>query len=359
MKRRQWLASMGTVLSGSVVGCVSNSDDTQQPPNESDTNDGTTTADEDEDETELTGHIRPDGEPETVPTDLTCPDESFTRFPTRYDEVRWGDTDKLSFRVNDDAIEHGDTVRATLRSTDYVSMGTEQQVQVELYTEEGWKEVRGRSAKGSSSSLTSEPNSRRMRSSSGSFRSPKRGSSTSFIRSSTSRFAPTSRLVAIGSFFRDTNPPPQLRLTSGGECPKPRLRRPGGRLTEEQGGSQRVQSWEESDFSSRTSRVAIEFHSVTRSSTWRSPFCQRMYASSTTPPITANTARASPSSPIQNAGPTTLSASSSGVRCENPYHRPELVRIEQRQGITATKSACVLVSGERIRGYTIKRTCWF
>ena len=144
MKRRQWFASMGTVLSGSVVGCVSNSDDTQQPPNESDTNDGTTTADEDEDETELTGHIRPDGEPETVPTDLTCPDESFTRFPTRYDEVRWGDTDKLSFRVTDDAIEHGDTVRATLRSTDYVSMGTEQQGQVELYTEEGWKEVRGR-----------------------------------------------------------------------------------------------------------------------------------------------------------------------------------------------------------------------
>jgi hypothetical protein len=133
---------MGAVLSGSVVGCVSNSEDT---PNESDTNGDATTSDGNEDETELTGYIRPDGEPETVPTDLTCPDESFTRFPTRYDEVRWGDTDKLSFRVTDDAIEHGDTVRATLRSTDYVSMGTEQQVQVELYTEEGWKEVRGRS----------------------------------------------------------------------------------------------------------------------------------------------------------------------------------------------------------------------
>lgn len=142
MRRRSYLAMAGSALSVAVSGCASESRSSRQSRNDSESSDDGA----DETESDLAGYIRPEEPPEEVPPDLDCPEAGFTRHPKQYDEVRWGDTDDLSLRVDKKTIAHGDTIHATLLNTssEFVGTGTEVQMQVELYTQNGWKDVRGR-----------------------------------------------------------------------------------------------------------------------------------------------------------------------------------------------------------------------
>lgn len=112
----------------------------------------------------LAGHVRPDGEPRTVPAALDCDDEPFERHPTVHDgEVSWGsggDTDDhesgLELRVVDPsspgddpsgalAFERGDAVRIEMTnvSARVAHVGNHGKYNVEVRAADGWTEVRG------------------------------------------------------------------------------------------------------------------------------------------------------------------------------------------------------------------------
>jgi hypothetical protein len=117
--RRTLLAGLGAASLASLSGCV----------------------------TTVAGHVRPRSDPENVPAELDCDDDDFERLPPGYspDELRWGNADGFSLRVNRPAFEYGETARIVLR---YTSLGSEitgvkGKYNVEQYTQNGWQDVRG------------------------------------------------------------------------------------------------------------------------------------------------------------------------------------------------------------------------
>ena len=110
----------------------------------------------------LDGFVRPSGEPATVPAALTCPDDEFERHPSIADDVNWGsggsvgDDEGLELRLvnpaydGDDAdealrLERGDEFRVEMTNVAAhdIGVGNHGKYTIELYTEEGWTEVRG------------------------------------------------------------------------------------------------------------------------------------------------------------------------------------------------------------------------
>lgn len=111
----------------------------------------------------LPGFIRPDGDPEAVPTTLDCRDEDFERHYAGYgDDVSWGSgagidgTPGLELRVVDPDADgggstgsttfaRGDELRVELTnvSTARLGIGNRGKYNIELYTEDGWMDVRG------------------------------------------------------------------------------------------------------------------------------------------------------------------------------------------------------------------------
>ncbi|WP_280588495.1 hypothetical protein [Halorubrum sp. Boch-26] len=110
----------------------------------------------------LDGYVRPDGDPETVPTEFDCEADDFERHPAVYEGgVSWGsgggaggDGRGLELRVVDPdgdggteaaEFERGDEVRIELTNASghdaYV--GNQGKYNLELRTETGWTEVRG------------------------------------------------------------------------------------------------------------------------------------------------------------------------------------------------------------------------
>ena len=103
------------------------------------------------DPADLPGYVRPEGEADSI-APLSCDDDSFERHPQWPDEadVQYGnfETDgetTLALRVAETSYERGDTVEITLTNvTDReASTGNRRKYNLQVYTEDGWQDVRG------------------------------------------------------------------------------------------------------------------------------------------------------------------------------------------------------------------------
>lgn len=109
----------------------------------------------------LPGYVRPEGDPEAVPADLDCEDEAFERHPQAFEEadLSWGEVDDaehdefggFALRVNELSFERGEEVRVTLTnvSGEDRHTGNRHKYNFQVYTETGWRDVRGWSDGGS------------------------------------------------------------------------------------------------------------------------------------------------------------------------------------------------------------------
>jgi len=87
------------------------------------------------------GNVRPETNPDDVPTEFACDDDALERYPTGYEsaDLRWGDAGSDSLRVESLSYEYGDTAEITLTAP---VRGNADKWNVEVYTERGWTEVR-------------------------------------------------------------------------------------------------------------------------------------------------------------------------------------------------------------------------
>lgn len=102
------------------------------------------------DPADLSGHVRPDGDPSAVPP-LDCDRDGVTRHGQWFDEadVAWGDFETdgetaLSLRVEEIEYEHGDTasIQLTNVSDGNVATGNREKYNLQVYTDDGWQDVR-------------------------------------------------------------------------------------------------------------------------------------------------------------------------------------------------------------------------
>ncbi|WP_135822541.1 hypothetical protein [Halostella litorea] len=101
----------------------------------------------------LPGHVRPDGEPETVPAALSCENDDFARHGTGFEEgeLSWGEaTDDrgeptFALRVDELAADPGDEVVVTLTNVSEAERhtGNRYKYNLQVRTEAGWQDVRG------------------------------------------------------------------------------------------------------------------------------------------------------------------------------------------------------------------------
>lgn len=111
--------------------------------------------DPDFDPTEFAGHVRPEGDPKTVPDELHCENEVFSRrvgvFDDDRDELAWGDLTNddgdtvYELRVDSLAVSYGDIVNIVLRNVSdaTVSLGNSGTADLDVYTDAGWQDPRG------------------------------------------------------------------------------------------------------------------------------------------------------------------------------------------------------------------------
>lgn len=114
MNRRKYVSSITSVIGiATVAGCTNESD----------------------------GNIQPNSDPVNIPPSFTCEDDGFKRYPRMYSPnyLRWGDLGNTSIRVDSLSYEYGDTVEITLIAP---VRGNSYKWNFELYTEEGWTELR-------------------------------------------------------------------------------------------------------------------------------------------------------------------------------------------------------------------------
>lgn len=97
---------------------------------------------------ELSGYVKPDGDPEHVPAALECDDEDVQRVQNWVDEdeIAWGETDggDLALRVDQRSVERGETVQISMTNVtdERVYTGNRHKHSLEVYTDEGWMDVR-------------------------------------------------------------------------------------------------------------------------------------------------------------------------------------------------------------------------
>ncbi|WP_178918011.1 immunoglobulin-like domain-containing protein [Natronomonas gomsonensis] len=103
------------------------------------------------DPADLPGYVRPDGEADPI-APLSCDDDAFERHPQWADEddVQYGEFETdgettFALRVAETSYERGDTVEMTLTNvTDReASTGNDRKFNLQVYTEDGWQDVRG------------------------------------------------------------------------------------------------------------------------------------------------------------------------------------------------------------------------
>ncbi|APX96176.1 hypothetical protein [Natronorubrum daqingense] len=127
MNRRAFF--VGCTLSVGVAGCL---DDLSDDEGGSD---------------ELPGDIRPDDDPENVPAELHCEGEEFDRiqYQDDDDELVYGDADAFALRVMDLSYDYGESATFELVNTSSEEQltSTSTRWNLQLYTENGWEEVRG------------------------------------------------------------------------------------------------------------------------------------------------------------------------------------------------------------------------
>lgn len=88
------------------------------------------------------GYIRPDDEPDSIPAEFGCDKDGFEPHWTGYNEnhLHWGDVDGYSMRINALDFEYGETAEIELTADD---RGSDYKWNFEIYTENGWRDVRG------------------------------------------------------------------------------------------------------------------------------------------------------------------------------------------------------------------------
>jgi len=146
MRRRRYLLATSSLLG--LAGCSGTGSNPIETTAETDTE---TTDQKPTESTEITGsqlsgRVRPTDSPGSPVEELSCEKSTFTRHPPMYDEISWGDTENISLRINDTAFEYGDTAQITLTNTSNrtISLGLKYMYQIELLTEDGWQDVRGK-----------------------------------------------------------------------------------------------------------------------------------------------------------------------------------------------------------------------
>lgn len=97
-------------------------------------------------------YIRPDGNAESVPSQLVCDEDHEGRFPQRFDEsdLQWGDDDgRWELRVDTLSAEYGATVavRLTNVSDEEQHHSSKGDFNIQVETEVGWQDVRVRENK--------------------------------------------------------------------------------------------------------------------------------------------------------------------------------------------------------------------
>jgi len=99
----------------------------------------------------LDGHVRPDSDPTTVPPELVCEDDDFTRHGTGFaGEPPWGATDghswgSFALRVDRLSVARGETVTVSLTNLGpgEGATGNRYKYNLQVLTEAGWQDVRG------------------------------------------------------------------------------------------------------------------------------------------------------------------------------------------------------------------------
>jgi len=136
MNRRQTLSVLGGYL---MAGCLSIGTSRDTPRSKGQTTSG-------KDSTATDGYIRPESDPENIPSNLKCERENAVRITPGYSAtaVTWGDTENFALRVSEDVVEQGEVAKITLTnvSSDSVETGNDTKYNLELYTESGWRDIR-------------------------------------------------------------------------------------------------------------------------------------------------------------------------------------------------------------------------
>jgi len=88
------------------------------------------------------GYIRPDEKPDSIPGEFVCDKDGFEPHWVGYseDHLHWGDVGDYSLRINALEFEYGDTAEIELTADD---RGSDHKWNFEIYTENGWRDVRG------------------------------------------------------------------------------------------------------------------------------------------------------------------------------------------------------------------------
>lgn len=143
--RRRLLRAIDSGSVAWVAGCA-NRDDGDEPG----TGDGSESDRVDPDE--LPGYVRPSSDPDRVPEPPECDRSRYGWYFQLYDEneLEWGDgydevgNPALALRVDRLQAWLGDTVtvRLTNVSGGEITTGVRDAYNLELYTEEGWQEIR-------------------------------------------------------------------------------------------------------------------------------------------------------------------------------------------------------------------------
>lgn len=156
MRRRRFLASASSlVVFSGCAGPTENSSESTETRTETGTIDESGTQTTDGRVTErftetvtVDGQIRPSESPSPPSEEFTCDKSDFTRHPSMYDadSLVWGDTENVSLRIDSTTFEYGDTAHITLTNTtdSHLSIGLKETFQIELFTEDGWQDVRGK-----------------------------------------------------------------------------------------------------------------------------------------------------------------------------------------------------------------------
>lgn len=97
-------------------------------------------------ERDLDGEIRPDDDPDVVPAPLVCQNTEYDRLQKFYspDDLEWGESGEFVLRVSGLSFTYGDTVEIRLRNASNATeeIGALQRYNLEVYTEDGWLDVR-------------------------------------------------------------------------------------------------------------------------------------------------------------------------------------------------------------------------
>lgn len=167
--RRTLIAAVGSAgITTGLTGCLGNRNNAStpestpvEPPNDTTTTSTRTDLTDDSptntstsiDPDELTGHVRPNDDPQDVPSELECTDENFERRTGWVEEeaLQWGNLTNeegdaiFALRVDSLSVTRGESVTFTLTNVSGKEQGTGNTFKsnLDVFTDAGWQDPRG------------------------------------------------------------------------------------------------------------------------------------------------------------------------------------------------------------------------